>query len=154
MVRASSTAHTTGRSAKRTEEEQPLAAEDSGRALLIIDKNPISRAMLKTLFAPRFATLKLAGSIEEAAAIIAAGGVERIVTDEATIAMDGEAEAGIARLSGAPLSLLWTNPDAEDRARLAEAGVDQVIAKPIAGAALVQAIVSAAQNEDVDSRAA
>lgn len=138
----------------RAEEEIAAAADDNQKILLIIDKNPISRAMLKTLFAPRFAALKVAGSIEEAAAIVAAGGVERIVTDEATIAMDGEAEAGIARLSGAPLSLLWTNPDAEDRARLAEAGVDQVIAKPIAGAALVQAIVSAAQNEDVDSRAA
>ncbi len=138
----------------RAEEDAAAAADDNQKILLIIDKNPISRAMLKTLFAPRFAALKVAGSIEEAAAIVAAGGVERIVTDEATIAMDGDAETGISRLAGAPLSLLWTNPDADDRVRLTAAGVDQVIAKPIAGAALVQAIVSAAQNEDVDSRAA
>jgi len=138
----------------RAEEEVEVAVEDSGKALLIIDKNPISRAMLKTLFAPRFAVLKVAGSIEEAAAIVANGGVERIVTDEATVAMDGDAEAGIARLSGAPLSLLWTNPDSDDRARLTAAGVDQVIAKPIAGAALVQTIVTATQNEDVATQAA
>ena len=136
------------------EEETAVAVEDSCKALLIIDKNPISRAMLKTLFAPRFAALKVAGSIDEAAALLEAGGIERIVTDEVTIAMDGDAEAGIARLSGAPLSLLWTDPDADDRARLAAAGVDQLIAKPIAGAALVQMIVTATQNEDVDSRAA
>jgi len=138
----------------RAEEEIPVSAEEGGAALLIIDKNPISRAMLKTLFAPRFAALKVAGSIEEAAAIVASGGVERIVVDEATIAMDGDADAGIARLSGAPLSLLWTNPDADDRARLTAAGVDQVIAKPIAGAALVQTIVTVTHNDDVDTQAA
>jgi CheY-like chemotaxis protein len=68
--------------------------------------------------------------------------------------MDGDVDAGIARLTGAPVSLLWTNPDAADRTRLTAAGVDQLIAKPIAGAALVQTIVSVAQEEDVDSRAA
>lgn len=139
----------------RVEEDEAAVAEhEHGRALLIVDKNPISRAMLKTLFAPRFPTLIAAGSIDEAAEKIAAGGVQRIVTDEATIAMDGDVEAGIARLTGAPMSLLWTNPDAADRTRLTAAGVDQLIAKPIAGAALVQTIVSATKEDDVDSRAA
>ncbi|MGN6820845.1 MAG: ATP-binding protein [Sphingomonas sp.] len=138
----------------RAEQDNAAPAGDEDKALLIIDKNPISRAMLKTLFAPRFPSLKVAGSLDDAAAIVAGGGVQRIVTDEITIAMDGDAEAGIARLAGAPLSLLWTNPDAGDRERLTTAGVDQLIAKPIAGAALVQTIVSVAQNEDVDTRAA
>jgi signal transduction histidine kinase len=139
----------------RVEEDEAAAVEDEhGKALLILDKNPISRAMLKTLFAPRFPSLKVVGSIDEAAAMIEAGGVHRVVTDEATIAMDGDVDAGIARLTGAPVSLLWTNPDAADRTRLTAAGVDQLIAKPIAGAALVQTIVSVAQEEDVDSRAA
>jgi signal transduction histidine kinase len=135
-------------------DEAAAVENEHGKALLILDKNPISRAMLKTLFAPRFPSLKVAGSIDEAAAIIEAGGVHRIVTDEATIAMDGDVDAGIARLTGAPVSLLWTNPDAADRTRLTAAGVDQLIAKPIAGAALVQTIVSVAQGEYVDSRAA
>jgi len=139
----------------RVEEDEAAAVEhEHGKALLIVDKNPISRAMLKTLFAPRFPSLIAAGSIDEAAEMIEAGGVQRIVTDEATIAMDGDVEAAIGRLAGVPVSLLWTNPDTDDRTRLTAAGVDQVIAKPIAGAALVQTIVSVAQNEDVDSRAA
>jgi len=139
----------------RVDEEQATAADNEhGKALLILDKNPISRAMLKTLFAPRFPSVKIAGSIDDAAAMLEEGGIQRIVTDEATIAMDGDVEAGIARLTGAPLSLLWTSPDAADRTRLTAAGVDQLIAKPIAGAALIQTIVSVAQNEDVDSRAA
>jgi CheY-like chemotaxis protein len=139
----------------RVEEDKAAAVENEhGKALLIVDKNPISRAMLKTLFAPRFSALIAVGSIDEAAETIEAGGVQRIVTDEATIAMDGDVEAAIGRLAGAPMSLLWTNPDMADRTRLTTAGVDQLIAKPIAGAALVQTIVSVAQNEDVDSRAA
>ena len=139
----------------RVEEDEAAAVEhEHGKALLIVDKNPISRAMLKTLFAPRFPSLIAAGSIDEAAEMIEAGGIQRIVTDEATIAMDGDVEAAIGRFAGVPVSLLWTNPDTVDCTRLTAAGVDQVIAKPIAGAALVQTIVSVAQNEDVDSRAA
>jgi signal transduction histidine kinase/CheY-like chemotaxis protein len=139
----------------RVDEEQVAAvAEDHGKALLILDKNPISRAMLKTLFAPRFPSVKVAGSIDDAAVLLGEGRIQRIVTDEATMAMDGDVEAGIARLSGAPISLLWTSPDAADRDRLTAAGVDQLIAKPIAGAALVQTIVSVTKDEDVDSRAA
>ena len=139
----------------RVAEETPAA--DAGAdepALLIVDKNPISRATLKTLFAAKFANLKLAGSIDEARALIAAGGVGRVLTDEATIAMAGSAEDGIRALSGTPLSLLWGNPGDDDRARFAAAGVDQLIAKPIAGAALVLAIVTRAQKDDIASRAA
>ena len=113
---------------------------------MIVDKNPISRAMLKTLFTPRVAAVKIAGSIDEAAAAIAAGGIDRVLTDEVTIAMDGDAEDGVRALAGVPVSLLWTNPDDDDRARFAAAGVDQLIAKPIAGAALVKEIVTATQQ--------
>lgn len=134
--------------------EAPVAAEDGVAALLIVDKNPISRAMLKTLFTPRVAAVKIAASIAEGAAAIAAGGIDRVLTDEVTIAMDGDALAGVRALAGAPLSLLWTSPDDEIRTRFAAAGVDQLIAKPIAGAALVQEIVTATKNDDIASRAA
>ena len=138
----------------RVAEEAPVTAESGAPALLIVDKNPISRAMLKTLFTPRVAAVKIAGSIDEAAAAIAAGGIDRVLIDEVTIAMDGDAMDGIRALAGAPLSLLWTSPGDDDRARFASAGVDQLIAKPITGAALVQEIVTATQNHGIDSRAA
>ncbi len=138
----------------RVAEEAPVAAQSDAAALLIVDKNPISRAMLKTLFTPRVAAVKIAGSIADAAAMIAEGGIDRVLTDELTIAMDGDAEDGVRALAGVPVSLLWTNPDDGDRARFAAAGVDQLIAKPIAGAALVQEIVTRTKNDDIDSRAA
>ena len=138
----------------RVAEEVPVAADSGGPALLIVDKNPISRAMLKTLFTPRVAAVKIAGSIEEAQAAIAAGGIDRVLTDEVTIAMNGDAVDGIRELTGVPLSLLWTNPDDAVRKRFSVAGLDQLIAKPVAGAALVQEIVTAMKNDDIASRAA
>jgi CheY-like chemotaxis protein len=137
----------------RVAEEAPVAAESDAAALLIVDKNPISRAMLKTLFTPRVAAVKVVGSIADAAAVIAQGGIDRVLTDELTIAMDGDALEGIRALAGVPLSLLWTNPDDNDRARFAAAGVDQLIAKPIAGAALVQEIVTVSKNDVIDRAA-
>jgi len=138
----------------RVAEEAPVSSDEGGAALLIVDKNPISRAMLKTLFTSRVAAVKIAGSIEEAKTAIAEGGIDRVLTDEVTIAMDGDAVDGVRALTGVPLSLLWTNPDDDVRARFAAAGVDQLIAKPIAGAALVQEIVTATTNDDIASRAA
>ena len=138
----------------RLAEEAPVAAAGDAPALLIVDRNPISRAMLKTLFTPRVPALKVAGSIDEAVTAIAAGGIGRVLTDEVTVAMNGTAEDGVRALAGAPLSLLWTSPTDGDRARFADAGVDHVIAKPIAGAALVNAIVTITQNDDIDRRAA
>ena len=53
--------------------------------------------MLKTLFTPRVAAVKIAGSIDEAAAAIAEGGIDRVLTDEVTIAMDGDARGRRSR---------------------------------------------------------
>ena len=138
----------------RLAEEAPVAAESDAAALLIVDKNPISRAMLRTLFTPRVPAVKIAGSIDEAAAAIAAGGIDRVLIDEVTVAMNGDAEDGVRALAGVPVSLLWTTPTDDDRTRFSAAGADQVIAKPIAGTALVNAIVTITQNDDIDSQAA
>ncbi|MES2095711.1 MAG: ATP-binding protein [Pseudomonadota bacterium] len=141
----------------RVAEEPPVAAAEHGEAaLLIVDKNPISRSMLKTLFAPRVPAVKVAGSIDEAAAMIAAGGIGRVLIDETTAAMNGDVDQGIGALSGVPVSLLWTSPGDAEQARFAAAGVAQLIAKPIAGAALVQAIIaeSPPHNDHIDSQAA
>jgi anti-sigma regulatory factor (Ser/Thr protein kinase)/CheY-like chemotaxis protein len=141
----------------RLEEEAPMTAGKPGEAvLLIIDRNPISRSMLKTLFAARVASVSVCGSVADAAATIAVGGVARIVIDEATLTAEGEADAQLAALAGVPLTLLWTNPDESVRARFGALGVDQLIEKPISGATLVAKVVSepVTRNEAIDSHAA
>lgn len=134
-----------------------IAAPGPGEAsLLIVDRNPISRSMLKTLFAARVTSVSVCGSIADAAAMIGRGGVARIVIDEATLAAEGEPHGQLAMLAGVPLTVLWTNPDDDLRARFAALGVDQLIEKPIPGTVLVAKVVSGTniQNEAIDSHAA
>ena len=121
--------------------EAPVPAVSvAGETLLVVDRNPIARAMFRTLFAPHGA-VAFAGSAEEADAFFVAGQVTRVLIDDATARAGGDARAFIAALigktDGARISLLWpAGAEAEQRALLA-LGVDEVIAKPVTGADLV-----------------
>ncbi|WP_404369857.1 ATP-binding protein [Sphingomonas sp. MMS24-J45] len=118
---------------------------DGPGALLILDRNPISRAMLRAVLEARAGTVLFASSADEAVAQIAECRVERVLIDDATIKAAEDIDAaltGIAEL-GPVTALLWPAPDAADRDRFARAGVDVVIAKPIAGAALAPLLFDA-----------
>ena len=121
----------------------PPAAEP-GAALLVVDRNPIARAMLKTVLEPRFGTVAFAASCAEAIEAAAGNGFAQMLVDEATArATTADPVAEIAALAAATnvlVSVLWPSPDAATRAALAAAGVAQVIAKPIAGPALAAAL--------------
>jgi len=123
-------------------EAAPVAGADEP-SLMIVDRNPISRAMLKTLIAARLPDVRVAGSVEEAQAAIAAGWVSRAVMDEGTARAQDDVEGAIRALSGVPLTLLWTQPGEEDQALFSRMGVDQLVVKPITGSALVEKIISA-----------
>lgn len=141
----------------RVAEPEAVAAADTNDAtLLIVDRNPISRAMLKTLFAARLPGVRVAGSVDEAGGIIAAGWVSRVLIDEMTARADGDVDAAIAAVAGVPVTLLWTAPTDADRAHFAAIGVDRLIAKPIAGNALVALVVSddVTANQSIASNAA
>jgi signal transduction histidine kinase len=118
----------------------------SGGTMLILDRNPIARSMLRTLFEPRVARLCFAASPEEAVATIESGGVTRLLIDEATLKA-GETDPfdALKTLSvatqGIPVAILWLKPDAEIQSQLLDAGATQVIEKPIAGAALVETLI-------------
>ncbi|WP_375398427.1 ATP-binding protein [uncultured Sphingomonas sp.] len=128
-------------------EEPGLAGgEQAGDALLIVERNPISRSMVRTLLSPHIADIRLAGSVEEAVAALAAPGITHVLIDEATISADGDAEAAARALAAAggdaAVTLLWTNPGDADHVRFAKAGVRKIVARPVAGGALVKQIVS------------
>nr|WP_256731338.1 ATP-binding protein [Sphingomonas sp. dw_22] len=117
-----------------------------GGTLLILDRNPIARSMLRTLFEPRVARLGFAANAEEAIAAIESGGVTRLLIDEATLkAGEGDPLETLRKLctlgEGMAAAILWLRPDAETKLQLLDAGVDQVLEKPIASAALVEAVI-------------
>jgi signal transduction histidine kinase/CheY-like chemotaxis protein len=139
----------------------PAAAQGPGGSsagMLVLDRNPIVRGMMKTLFAPHVPDLRFAGTPEEALAQLATGGVARVLIDEgALVPGDGDVGARVARLAtavrtaGATTAILWPNLDEATKRALLAAGVDQVIAKPLSGARLVEALFSTKRRNPGDS---
>lgn len=123
----------------------PEGPSQAGGAMLILDRNPIARSMLRTLFEPRVAALRFAGSADEALEALAEGGITHLLIEESTLKAGTEAPFELlAKLAGAgdaASAILWMKPDAETRAALLACGVGQVLEKPIAGAALVTAVM-------------
>ena len=111
------------------------AAESLHDALLVVDRNPISRSMLRAMLQARAGTVVFAASVDEAVERLVRGGISRMLVDEATIRAEADPDAALARIgrSQVPSFLLWSTPKDADHAHFASLGIDQVIAKPIAG---------------------
>jgi len=119
---------------------------------LIVDRNPIVRSMLRALLEPHFETVSLANGIDEACAMIAASRPRLVLLDEA-VARDADepivaiaALADAARDAGAGVKLLWTGATADERDAFVRIGIADVIAKPIAGQALVARLAASADG--------
>jgi len=122
---------------------------DTGEAdcgtLLILERNPIARGMLRKLLEGHGMHLRFAGSAGEMLAQIAARPPAQVLLDAGSLADDeGQLFETIEEIShaahriGVSITLLWKVPNASARARMMEAGIDDIIDKPIAGPALVR----------------
>ncbi|WP_277970990.1 tetratricopeptide repeat-containing hybrid sensor histidine kinase/response regulator [Sphingomonas echinoides] len=111
------------------------SADQPVDALMILDRNPISRSMLRAMLEKRAGAVVVAASVDEAMPRLARGGFSRILVDEATIRAEPDFDIALARIgsSGVPSFLLWSSPKDADVALFQAQGIDQVIAKPIAG---------------------
>ena len=114
-----------------------------GPGILIVDRNPISRAMLRALLAPKAGTVAFASSLAEATESLPAMRIDQILIDDATLRADPDPRVALAALADAArthavrTALLWPIAAAQERADMEATGIDLVIAKPISGAALV-----------------
>jgi signal transduction histidine kinase/Tfp pilus assembly protein PilF/CheY-like chemotaxis protein len=133
------------------------AAAATGKGtLLVLDRNPIARSMLKTLLEPRVGSLRFLATPDEVPAALVDGATQ-LLMDEVTLkAAGGDPFATLAALAEAAkavncaTAVLWARPDDDTRARLAAAGVGQVIEKPVGGAALIEAVISQAEENSVN----
>ncbi|WCM29316.1 ATP-binding protein [Sphingomonas sp. QA11] len=122
-------------------EEMPGAG-----ALIILDRNPISRSMLRAFLEGRAGNVLFAATVDEAVALLAAGGVSRLLIDDATVKASEDTSSALTTLaaaatdSGAVSALLWPAPSDEKRTEFLKAGITLVIAKPIAGTALAETL--------------
>ncbi|MDG2535794.1 ATP-binding protein [Sphingomonas sp. HITSZ_GF] len=135
--------------------EAPEAAAASecagGLDLVVFDKNPIARSMLRTLFEPRVARLRFAASVAEALPMLEAGDVTHLLADEATLKAD--ADGAVAALhslrsacEGTAHFVLWLKPDVETTNELIAASGGRIIEKPVTGADLINAIIPPAEE--------
>ncbi|MGJ3646854.1 ATP-binding protein [Sphingomonas sp. GlSt437] len=128
--------------------EQPAAAVapgDDAPALLVIDRNPITRSMLKALLAPRAGAVLATGSTADALPMLADNTVARVLVDAAALE-GGEGDDAAANLStlvqaakarGATL-VLMAPADHPILQSAANDVIEALVSKPITGAALVE----------------
>lgn len=136
--------------------EAPLASDKpghgSGNCMVILDRNPIARSMLRTLFEPRTASLRFAGTVEEALALLADGGITHLLVDEATIKA-GETpvletiQTLAAAAPDAVITALWPKTEDEIKSDLLRAGISKIMEKPVSGAVLVEAVLPAEEEK-------
>jgi CheY-like chemotaxis protein len=126
-------------------------AGTGGRAVLVLDRNPITRSMWKSLLGRHTDRLIFAATLDEAEAALADSGIDRILIDDATVAAAPMPDAALASLvaataaAGVATVLLWP----ADRDAPA-AAVTRVVRKPVAGPALVAALFGAGQDDMAD----
>ena len=124
-------------------------------ALLIVDRNPITRAMLRTVLEPRAGAVLFAGSIDEAVEQIAAGGIALAVVDDGTAKVEENVALALARLAqaaaeaGSATALLWAGLDDAQRETFTATGIGTLVAKPIAGPALAALLYPVGACDDL-----
>ena len=132
-----------------------------GGVLLIFDRNPINRSMLRTLLEPRASHVRFAATAEDAVRALQAGGVSHLLIDDGSVrGGDADPIALIGKVTSAAASagvrsaILWKAPSDEDHSRLRQTALDIVIAKPVAGGAIANALFGANGNPPLVSQAA
>ncbi|HSX54125.1 MAG TPA: ATP-binding protein [Sphingomonas sp.] len=136
------------------------ASDGPGEPVVVLDRNPIARGMLRTLLEPHFSAVQFAATPDEAVAMLTGAGPVLVLAEEATLKAAGDdaveiltAFAAAVKEKGARTAVLWVKPDEAMLATLAEAGADTVVAKPVAGAALVEALVAGRKENCATSTA-
>lgn len=131
--------------------ELPLVRADPGAApadaarapvdLLILDRNPIARNMLRTVMAPHAPDIALAATPDEALAILRDTGARRMLIDTAGVSGDGNDLSCLRMLLAAAgesaVTVLWPNGSEATRDAAGTSPSFRSVIKPVSGAALV-----------------
>ncbi len=117
------------------------AARPERPLVLILDRNPIRRAMWTQLCAPH-AQVVFAATAGEAACRLSDGGITQMLIDDSAIRDEGVA-AALARIVTAsdrpmPVRLLWPETESMDGNEFLDEGLVEMVVKPITGAELMR----------------
>ncbi len=116
------------------------SADTSRGETLVVDRNPITRSMFRTLLAPHAGSVVCAASVDEAVAILAEGGIVRVLIDDATVRLGGDPLDSLRMIvaadAEADITVLWPQSTELERNALLSTGIARVVAKPVTGAVL------------------
>lgn len=124
------------------------ASGERDSTFIIVDRNPITAAMLRAIVATRAGNATIVRSVIEAEQYLADHPSLGVLVDEATLRAAGQPDAALARLVArakprdVAVSLLWPAEDPMVDV-LRTTGVDRIIAKPVARDALLSSLFSA-----------
>ncbi|WP_144036149.1 sensor histidine kinase [Sphingomonas jeddahensis] len=125
-------------------EAPEAAAAAPGAGVLVVDRNPITRAMFKALLSPIGGPIFFAGSASEALEALATKQPATLLIDDATLRVEDDPIAATRTIAqaatSAHIALLGPPLERGEQGRLNEAGIAQFIAKPIGKEALVQVL--------------
>ena len=108
--------------------------------LLVVERNPINRAMFRSLFA---GTGVVSFADADALAEIARTRPDRVLVDAATLELTGGVLSELVdAANGAPVALLTTVLDEETRCAIYAAGITRIVEKPVSKRVLVAAIAA------------
>lgn len=125
--------------------------------VLLVDRNPIARSMMRALLQPHGIPLECVASVEDALTALQSGQVATLVVDQAVLTAQASGalpmvEKLAAAAKGRRIVVLRSKLDHDAPEDLLRAGVDQVLEKPIAAEALVTAILRQSERR-VDGEA-
>ena len=122
------------------------SAGASSGGFLIIEANPLTQSVLKSVAAPLGLPVETTASPETAAEVLSGGYTTLVLVDAAALGADREARvaaiAGLVAAGARGLAVTWPSPDPEDIEAALAAGAVKVIAKPISAARLTEALLT------------
>lgn len=120
-----------------------VAVDAAQPRLLIVDRNPITRNLLKTLMMPHAGDVLMCGTLAEAETLIETGCVERLLVDAAALPQEGTL-AAVRRLAAAagsaPIVILCPAGSEALVERLKTLEIITCVMKPVSGASLVASV--------------
>ncbi|WP_137897675.1 ATP-binding protein [Sphingomonas sp. 2SG] len=135
----------------------PAEATPGTAGMLVLDRNPITRSMLRTLMTPHAGVVVATATLDDAVAALATTRFDRLLIDAAALGAVEDAADALQKLAAvaAAADVTILLPSAEDADRIASAtdGSFRSVIKPVSGSTLV-AILYPARHVALVSQAA
>ena len=122
----------------------PTQASERMTGLLLIEGNPLTQGVMRNLLEPRYPALRVAADGDAALAMIDSGRERQLLLDARAARMNGRAPLDAlrtvvdrARAGGMHVTLMLAPDDDLPLEAVATVGADQLVLKPVSGAALI-----------------